>query len=220
MMNELHSFVNKHWKKPENGLMQVLIMNALAFVGLLLLKGLLVVAGYATYYQLLLQYLYLPATWKAFLYQPWSLFTYFWAHTHFFPVFWNLLLLHLFGKLIMDLLGSRHFLALYWLGGIAGGLLFLLLYNIFPRFQGAAINLSGMEASLYAMMAAAATLAPQFSFGLFFLGRIQLKYIVGFALLLAFYSLASDYPAEGMAQLGGALLGYVYVKQAVGSNAR
>ena len=62
-------------------------------------------------------------------------------------------------------------------------------------------------------MVAATIVSPNFSFRIFFLGPIQLKYIVWFLLLLSFLDLSGAYPAESIANLGGALVGYLYAKK-------
>jgi len=213
MMNELVYFIKTNFRRSENGLMQVLLLNALSFFALLLLKIVLVVAGCETAYTALCQSLVLPASWSACLHQPWSLLTHFWVHVSFFNTLWGLLLLHTLGQVVMGRCGSRHLVALYLLGGLVGGLLFLLLYNVAPHFQGTPTSLSGFSGSLYAVMVAAATLAPQFSFSFFLLGPLRLRYIAGFLVLLALVNLVGAEPAASIAHLGGALLGYVYVKQ-------
>jgi membrane associated rhomboid family serine protease len=212
MMSELFYFIKTHFQRSENGLMQVLLLNSLSFFALLLLKIVLVVAGYETAYTVLCQNLALPASWSSCLHQPWALLTHFWVHVSFFNTLWGLLLLHTLGQVVMSRLGSRHLVALYVLGGLAGGLLFLLLYNVAPHFQETPTSLLGFSGSLYAVIVAAATLAPQFSFSFFLLGLFRLKYIAGFLVLLALVNLVGAEPAASIAHLGGALLGYVYVK--------
>jgi membrane associated rhomboid family serine protease len=212
-MHELFRFVKAHFQRSENGLMQILLLNALSFLALLLLKIVLIVGGYAATYASLCQNLALPASWSSYLHQPWALFTHFWVHVSFFPTLWGLFLLHTLGKIAMYRLGSRHFMMLYLLGGLAGGSFFLLLYNIAPHYQDATAVLSGFSGSLYAVMVAAAMLSPQRSLFFFLLGPLKLKYIVGFLVLFAVVNLVGSEPAVSAAHLGGALLGYVYVKQ-------
>ncbi|MEL6152764.1 MAG: rhomboid family intramembrane serine protease [Bacteroidota bacterium] len=213
MTTEINRYLRQQWQRPGNGLMQIIIVNGIIFVATLLLHVVLVVVGYDAYFDQLLQRLAVPASWEALGQQPWSLLTHCWVHIRFFPLFWNLLMLQLFGQIVMDLLGSRHCWALYWLGGLVGSGFFLLLYNLSPHFRGTHAFLLGMQGSLYAIMAAAGTLAPRFSLHLLFIGPVQLRYLVGFALLVACYSLVDDAPAMGIAHLGGALFGYTYVKQ-------
>ena len=212
MMSDLIYFVRTHFQRSENGLMQVLLLNALSFFALLLLKIVLVIGGYEAAYTALCHSLALPASWSSFLHRPWSLLTHFWVHVSFVPTLWGLLLLHTLGQVVVNRLGSRHFVTLYLLGGLAGGLLFLLLYNVAPHFQGTTASLLGFSGSLYAVMVAAATLAPQFSFSFFLLGPLRLKYIAGFLVLTVLLNLVGAEPAASIAHLGGVLLGYIYVK--------
>ncbi|XWN35553.1 MAG: rhomboid family intramembrane serine protease [Roseivirga sp.] len=215
-MQELVGFLKFHFQRAENGLMQLMLLNVLCFMALLVLKVALVVAGYEAIYPALYHALALPAAWATFCQQPWTLLTHMWVHTSLFATFWRLLLLYAFGQVIMQRLGSRHLVVLYLLGGLAGGGFFLLLYNVAPHFKGIPATLTGFSGSLYAVMVAAALLAPQRPFQLFLLGFFQLQYIVGFLVLLAFFDLAGEAPAESTAHLGGALLGYAYVQQLKG----
>ncbi|MHA7877388.1 MAG: rhomboid family intramembrane serine protease [Bacteroidota bacterium] len=212
MINELVYFVKTHFRRSRNGLMQVILLNALSFLVLLLLKVVLVIAGYKSAYIALCQSLVLPASWSTYVKQPWALLTHFWIHVSFFSVFWGLLLLYSLGLVVVRRLGSRHFVALYLLGGLAGGVLFLLLYNVAPHFQGANTSILGFAGSLYAVMIAAATLSPQLSFSLFFLPFLKFKHVAGFLVLVALVDLVGNEPAMSAAQLGGALLGYVYIR--------
>ena len=216
MLNEFSQFIKAHFQRADNGLMQVILLNALSFVGLLLLKTVLIMAGHEAIYRALCHALTLPGSWATYWHQPWALLTHCWVHTSFFAMLWGLLLLYTLGQVVVNLVGSRHFIALYLLGGLVGGLLFLLLYHVSPHFQGTPASLLGFSGSLYAVMAAAATLAPQLPFSLLLLGPVKLKYIVGFLVLLALVDLSGTEPAASIAHLGGALLGYGYVKQLYG----
>jgi membrane associated rhomboid family serine protease len=213
MTTDLTHFIQKHFRRAENGLMQVILLNALGYLGLLLLKTVLVISGHGGLYTALINLLVLPSSWAGFLQQPWALFTHFWVHLGFFNTLWGLLLLHMVGQVVVKQRNNANFLALYLLGGLAGGGAFLGLYTFAPHFQGSSTSLMGFSGSLYAVMVGAATLAPELTFSLFLLGRIKLKYIVGALLLFAFLQLAdADTPAS-IAHLGGALMGYLYVKQ-------
>jgi membrane associated rhomboid family serine protease len=211
MVAELRYFLKTHFQRSDNGLMQLILLNGLVFVGLLLIKTGLVLAGYEGWYQILFRTLTLPAVWETFLQQPWSLVTYFWVHDAFFDVVWHLLFLYSFGQLLLNSLSSKSLIVLYILGGLGGGICFLLLYNLAPGFQGIHTRLVGSAASLYAVMAGAATLLPHFYFQFLLIGRIKVKYIVGALLLLSCFEL-SQHQAVGIANLSGALIGYWYVR--------
>ena len=217
MMRDLFNFIKTHFQRSTNGLMQIILLNALSFFALLLLKIVLVVIGYETAYLALYQRVVLPASWSACLHQPWALLTHCWVHVSFFSTLWGLLLLHTLGQIVVNHLGNRHFVALYLLGGLVGGLLFLFLHSVAPHFRDTTASLSGFSGSLYAVMVAAATLAPQHAFSFFILGPLRLQYIAGFLVLFALMNLVGTEPATSIADLGGALLGYVYVKQYKGN---
>lgn len=212
MLTKLQNFLRTHFQRSDNGLMQVILINGVIFVILLLTKIVLFLADYDTLYQVLQQSLRLPAPWQVFLHQPWSMLTYFWLQEDFISAALSLLLLYTFGQFIMHTLGSRSLIFLYMLGGIAGGSTFLLLYNLAPGLKGTHTSLIGMMGSFYAIMAATATLSPHFAFRLLFFGSIPIKYILGFLLLLSLFELSGPQPAHGIANLGGALAGYIYIQ--------
>ena len=142
-MNELIRFVKTHFQRSENGLMQIILINVSIFIFFVLIKVVLVIAGYETYYQTLYQHLCLSSSWITFLHHPWTLFTYSWVHIDFFPTLWRMLMLHSFGQLVLNCLGNRHLLAIYLMGGLVGGGSFLVLYNVAPHFQEVTASLLG-----------------------------------------------------------------------------
>lgn len=216
MMNEFFRFARSQFQQAKNGLMQIILLNVLGFLSLLLLRTGLVLAGKQVAYTALLQSLVLPSSWTSYLQQPWTLLTYSWVPTSFFTMLWGLVVLYTLGQVVVNLAGNRHFMALYLLGSVCGGSFFLLLYYFSPPLQNSAVVLVGFSGSLYAIIVAAATLAPQLSFSFLLLGPIKLKYIASFLLLLSLVGLSDSEPADSIAQLGGALFGYFYVKQLYG----
>src|SRR3546814_15915876 len=47
----------------------------------------------------------------------------------------NMLFLFFFGRLLEEYIGRKKLISIYFLGGIAGGLLFIISYNLFPYLQ-------------------------------------------------------------------------------------
>lgn len=213
MIKELKSFVSQNFQRPENGVMKIIIINTLVFIALLLIKAIFVVLGYALHYDAFFNYLCLPALWKDFLSRPWTLITYFFTHERFFHMLFNVLMLYVFGGLIMNFLGSKRFVTLYILGGIAGGIFFLILHNLLPAFTGVDTSLIGASAGVYAVVIGVATFAPNLPLNLLFLGSTRIKYIALFLLVLFIVEFSGGNPGGSIAQLGGALLGYVYINQ-------
>ena len=85
-----------------------------------------------------LQYLQLPASPELLLFRPWTLFTYMFTHFDFLHILFNMLWLYWFGGLFLNFFSERQLGGLYILGGLAGAVLFVLAYNIFPYFQNVA----------------------------------------------------------------------------------
>ena len=80
-------------------------------------------------------YFELPADLSPLLYRPWSLVTYMFLHASVMHILWNMLALYVFGRIFLNFYSTRHFVGVYFLGGIIGGIFFILAYNIFPYFQ-------------------------------------------------------------------------------------
>lgn len=59
--------------------------------------------------------------------RPWTLLTSMFVHNGFWHIFANMLTLYFFGRYVYVLVGEGKFIIVYFLGGILGGLLFLLM---------------------------------------------------------------------------------------------
>src|SRR5690606_41266595 len=93
---------------------------------LLILEVLLTISGNKAVYDALVLQLMMPSDIEAFLHRPWTLITYFFTHTGFFHILFNMLFLYWFGRLIAEFMGNRKVVSLYVLGGITGGIFFML----------------------------------------------------------------------------------------------
>ena len=62
-----------------------------------------------------------------FLDRPWTLLTSMFVHASFWHIFANMFTLYFFGRYVYTLVGERKFLVVYFLGGILGGGLYLLM---------------------------------------------------------------------------------------------
>ncbi|WP_114751272.1 rhomboid family intramembrane serine protease [Pleomorphovibrio marinus] len=198
-----------------NGLYKILAINLIVYLGLMVLRVFLTLGGAGEFYKAMMSYLMMPASIPYFLSQPWTLFTYMFLHEGFFHILFNMLFLYWFGILLNDFLGSKKLVNLYILGGVAGGFLYMLIYNIAPLFsdrvEGALML--GASAGVYAVVVAAATLRPETEFRLILLGPVKIKYIAIFYVLVAFANSAGSNAGGELAHLGGAALGYFYILQ-------
>ena len=92
---------------------------------------------------------------------------------------------------------------LYLLGGIAGGLLYLLSYNLFPYIDGKEGLMCGASASIIAIVVATAFRMPDYKVNLLFLGAISLKYIALVTIIIDLLSVTSANGGGHIAHLGG-----------------
>ncbi len=215
MNNGIFNEFKNAWDKPNNALIQIIIINVVIFVVLLVLKVLLVVSEQGTLYEAIRSKLMLPASIPYLLKQPWTIVTYFFTHEGFLHIIFNMLFLFWFGRIIQEFLGQNKVIALYVLGGLAGGLFYILIYNIIPFYQGRVEGslMLGASAGVYAIVVGAATFMPNYTFFLLFLGPIKIKYIAIFYVLLSFSQSIGSNAGGELAHLAGAGVGFLYITQ-------
>lgn len=155
------------------------------------------------------QWVELPASFGRFIYQPWSLFTYMFMHAGFLHILFNMLWLYWFGNLFLHSFSVKHLRGLYIFGGICGGLLYMLSYNIFPYFAPVVEGsfMVGASASILAIVAATAYREPNYSIRLLLFGTVRLKYLALAVVLLDLLFLTSNNAGGHIAHVGGALAG-------------
>ncbi|MEG2514643.1 MAG: rhomboid family intramembrane serine protease, partial [Bacteroidaceae bacterium] len=147
-----------------------------------------------------------------FLAQPWSLLTYMFMHAGFMHILFNMLWLYWFGSLFLYFFSAKHLRGLYILGGIGGGLFYMLAYNVFPYFQGMIQTsyLLGASASVLAIVVATAYREPNYQVRLLFIGAVRLKYIALFMIISDLLFITSDNAGGHLSHLGGALIGLLF----------
>jgi membrane associated rhomboid family serine protease len=203
------------FKYSDNSLYKLIAINLLVFMALLVVRVLFTIGGAGELYHQALTYLMMPAALDRLITQPWSILTYMFLHEGFFHIIFNMLFLYWFGMIIHQYLGSRKLANLYILGGLAGALFYVLIYNIAPFFKDA-IDTSlmlGASAGVFAIVVGAATLTPNTTFMLILIGPVKIKYIAMFYVILAFANTVGANAGGELAHLGGALMGFVYVTQ-------
>lgn len=78
---------------------------------------------------------YLPADLLQILRRPWTLITYMFMHAGIWHLLGNMLWLYWFGRLFLYFFSAKHLRGLYVVGGLLGGLLYIVSYNLFPIFS-------------------------------------------------------------------------------------
>lgn len=205
------------FQRHNNAHAQLIVINVVIF----LVIGFISVIGLIAQAPAIPDFIYkqflIPPTMAEFLSRPWTLITYMFAHSRFdiFHILFNMLGLYWFGKLLVEYLGSDKLTAIYILGGLAGGLLYLLMFNTIPFFaeRSGFEGMVGASAAVFAIMVAAATLLPDYTFFLLFLGPVRIKYIALFYVVVSYLGTTQLNAGGNIAHLGGALLGFIYIKQ-------
>ena len=161
----------------------------------------------------LLRWFELPASLDLFIQQPWSLITYMFLHFDFLHILFNLLVLYWFGRIFMDYFNQVQLLGLYIIGGLAGGVFYILAYNLFPAFSNAIpfTYLLGASASVIAILIAAAIRDPNRGIHLVLIGKIPLKYLALFMVISYIIGISGSNAGGNLAHLGGVVAGYVFV---------
>lgn len=163
----------------------------------------------------ILGWLALPASFELFLKRPWTLITYMFLHFEFLHILFNVLWLYWFGKIFLEYHNQRKLLSLYLLGGLAGGLAFMLAYNLVPVFKESVpfTQLLGASASVIAIMIAIAVYVPNHVINLVFIGPVKIKWIALISFILYIISLSGSNAGGNFAHLGGAFWGWLYMSQ-------
>lgn len=161
----------------------------------------------------LVPWLAIPSQIDELLLKPWTPFTYMFLHEGFLHILFNILGLYWFGKLFLYHFEGQKLLSVYLLGGLAGALIFVAVFNISPTFTSVRGLMLGASAAVFAILVAVAVYDPNREIHLFFIGRFPLKYIAGFYVLLSILSISSSNPGGNLAHLGGAAWGWFYIYQ-------
>jgi len=160
-------------------------------------------------------YFALPLSLHAFLLKPWTIFSNLFFHRGLGHVFFNLLTLFWFGQIYQLYLNNKYGWKIFIGGGVFGGLLALLAYQFVPFLSGSASlsNLVGASGGIEAIIFAVTAINPEHEISLILIGRVRLKYIALFSLLLNYLGIAGANSAGVIAHLGGAGFGFFYMKQ-------
>ncbi|HCX76088.1 MAG TPA: rhomboid family intramembrane serine protease [Algoriphagus sp.] len=203
------------FKHGDNSLYKLIAINILVWLVFMISRVIMTIGGFGELYSSLISYFMMPASLPKLATQPWSLFTYMFLHEGIFHILFNMLFLYWVGLLIHQYLGSRKLANLYILGGLAGGLFYLLIYNLAPYFSNSVDTslMLGASAGVFAIVVGAATLTPNTTFFLILLGPVKIKYIAIFYVVLSFANSAGANAGGELAHLGGALMGFLYITQ-------
>lgn len=159
----------------------------------------------------IVRYLELPSSLQLLMQRPWTLLTYMFLHEHVMHILWNMFALYFFGRIFLDFYSVRHFVGTYILGGLFGGLAFVLSYNVFPYFAPYVGNsyLVGASASVLAIVVASAVRNPDYRINLLLIGRVKLSTFAMVTVFISVLMLSGNNAGGNFAHLGGAVAGWL-----------
>ncbi|MDD7886715.1 rhomboid family intramembrane serine protease [Flavivirga sp. 57AJ16] len=189
-----------------NVLEKIIAINAVVFVLGLLLKS-------------NLGWFELPSDFSDFIVKPWTIMTYAFLHYDFWHLFFNMLWLYFIGRMFLNLFSPKMALNIYFLGAMAGGLLYMLCYTMFPNVFQANSRLLGASAAVRALLIFLCAYMPNQELR-FFTFNLKLWYVGVAIVIIDIIGVFSgiNNPTGGnsggyLAHLGGGILGYFYAKQ-------
>ncbi len=153
-----------------------------------------------------------PSSLYALLLRPWTIITYMFVHKDIWHILFNMLWLYWFGRIFLEYLDQRKLVAVYLMGGLAGAVLYIMSFNIFPAFENVVSQsvAIGASASVMAVVIAIAAYVPDYTVQLFLFGRIKIKYMALAIFLLTSIMDFSTNAGGKLAHIGGAVFGYFY----------
>lgn len=200
--------------QDNNALTWLIIINAVAFVILNFIKIIyhtteIPISRFNTE---ILYWVTLPADPGTLLLRPWTILTHMFVQLEVLDLIGNLLWLWAFGYIMQDLTGNQKLAPIYLYGGLAGVICFQLSVNLVPAFRTAE-PLAGPGAALMAIAVAVTTFAPRYRLFTMLNGGIPLWVLTLLFIAVDYAGIASHSPGLAIAHLGGAAIGFVYVKQ-------
>jgi len=196
--------------KRKDALIKLIVINVAVFLILALLNVFNVL--FELNLPSLLPYIGVSSNPGVVIVRIWTLFTYMFVHYEILHILFNMLLLYWFGRIFLIYFTPKHLVALYILGGLAGALFYIIIFNTIPFFirQGD-FPMVGASASVMAVIFAAAFYNKNMEIGLLFIGRVKIIYIALIFFALDFIALGRGSNLGGhIAHIGGAALGYFF----------
>lgn len=196
-----------------NQLVNLLVIIALAFV---LLKFILVIYWITGLTELdfrinVLNRLLLFPNEPITLKQPWTLLTYMFVHDDVMRVIGNVLWLWAFGFILQDLMGNRKIIPLFIYGGLVGGAVFLLSYNLFFKGDLGVDTLEGAAPGVMAVAIATTLQAPRYRIFPMLNGGFPLWVLTIAFILIDFASIPFENTPAQIANLLGGIVGALFI---------
>ncbi|MBP6619403.1 MAG: rhomboid family intramembrane serine protease [Leadbetterella sp.] len=210
-MRSVFSDILNAFRKNNNQIIQLVLINAFVFLSIALLKfSFRFFADPNFYVEFVQKNIYLNSSFLELIRRPWTLLMFPFTNATILDVLFNGLALFWFGSILVDFLGGRKTIIIYITGAIFSVFFYLGIWtvlNILNRNTANPSILYGASAGIYAVMFAAVALLPEYEL-MFFRFFIKLRII---AIVFLVLSLLLN-PHAGVLNLGAATFGYLQVK--------
>ena len=187
---------------------RLIIINVAIFVVTALLD-----AFAPTFYQgTLVHWIAVPGDPISLLLKIWTIITYMFVHDGLSHIFWNMLILYWFGRIVGDLIGDKHILPIYISGGLAGAIAYILSYYFLLGVVGS--YMVGASAAIMSLVIIAGMLNPDKELRLILIGPVKIKFIILVFILMDLIFIGKNSNTGGhIAHIGGMVMGWVYFNQ-------
>ncbi|HTO94127.1 MAG TPA: rhomboid family intramembrane serine protease [Bacteroidota bacterium] len=140
---------------------------------------------------------------------PWQLITYMFLHGGFWHIFFNMLMLWMFGMELEYTWGSAKFLTYYLLCGVGAGVANLLVAPLL----GQVAPTVGASGAIFGVLIAFGMLWPDRPIYVYFLLPIRAKYFIAASIAIELFTgiTGSSDGVAHVAHLGGAAVGFLYI---------
>ena len=210
-MRSVFSDILNAFKKNDNQIIQLILINIFVFLFLAILKfSLNLVSNPGLYSSFIQNNFYVTSSFLTVIQRPWTLIVFPFTNAGVLDVLFNGLALFWFGNILADFLGGRKTMIIYVTGAIFSVFFYMGVWSVLNLLNKNAVNatlLYGASAGIYAIMFAAVALLPEYEL-MFFRFFIKLR-ILAIAFLVL--SLLLN-PHAGVLNLGAATFGYLQVK--------
>ena len=179
--------------KSGSALIKLLYINIAVFLAVKIIGVIFFLLSVSPTFSLV-NWLAVPADFHNLIFKPWTIITYMFLHQEFLHILFNMLWLYWFGQIFLSYFDDKKLLSVYMVGGLAGAVLYILSFNIFPVFsQALPISYAlGASAAVIAIVVATSVYAPNHTIQLMFFGPVQLKYIAIVTIIIDIMSIASS----------------------------
>ena len=187
-----------------NALEKIIAVNVIFFI----IARLLMLPGISFHF---FEFIELPSSFTNFIVQPWAIITYGFLHYGFLHLLFNMLWLFVLARFFLNVFDYKIGVKLYFFGVLMGGILFLLVYSLFPQLGST--KLVGASAGIRALLIFLCAYMPFMDIKVFVF-KLKLWHLGAFVVLLDFLNLLANNNFGGnVAHFGGSLAGYFYAMQ-------